>query len=64
MTISRDDLEATARRLVGAIDETKESAKNTAMMGAFVVVAVVVVAFAIGRRRGSRNKSLIEVYKV
>lgn len=64
MTISRDDLEAKARRLVGAIDETKESAKNTAMMGALVVVAVVVVAFAIGRRRGSRNKSLIEVYKV
>lgn len=64
MTISRDDLEAKARRLVGAIDETKESAKNTAMMGAFVVVAVVVVAFAIGRRRGGRNKSLIEVYKV
>lgn len=64
MTISRDDLEAKARQLVGAIDETKESAKNTAMIGAIVVVGAVILAFAVGRRRGGRNKALVEVYKV
>lgn len=64
MTISRDDLEARARQLVGAIEETKDSAKNTAMIGAIAVVGVVVLAFAIGRRRGSKTKALVEVYKV
>lgn len=64
MTISRDDLEAKARQLVGAVDETKQSAKDTAMLGAAVVVAVVVFAFTVGRRRGRKNKSVVEVYKV
>lgn len=64
MTISRDDLEAKARQLVGAVDETKQSAKDTAMLGAAVVIGVIVLAFAVGRRRGRKNKSLVEVYKV
>lgn len=64
MNISRDDLEAKARRLVGAVDETKETAKDTAMLGGIAIVAAVVLAFAIGRRKGRRNKSVVEVYKV
>ncbi len=64
MTITRDDLEAKARQLVGAVDETKESAKDTAMLGGIAVVGLVILAFAFGRRRGHRNKSLVEVYKV
>jgi hypothetical protein len=64
MTISRDDLEAKARRLVGAIDETKQSAKDTAMLGAVATVVAVVLAFALGRRKSRKNKSLVEVYKV
>lgn len=64
MTVSRDDLEAKARQLVGAVDQTAESAKNTAMIGAIVVAGVIAAAFIIGRRRGSRNKTVVEVYRV
>ena len=64
MTISRDDIEAKARELVGAVDDTKESAKDTAMLGAGAIALAIVAAFVIGRRRGSRNKTVVEVYKV
>jgi len=64
VTISRDDIEAKARQIVDAIDETKESAKNTAVLAGVVIAIVVAIAFFYGRRRGSRNKTLIEVYRV
>ncbi|HET7846636.1 MAG TPA: hypothetical protein VFL72_04025 [Acidimicrobiia bacterium] len=64
MTISRDDIEAKAQQIVDAIDETTESAKNTAVIAGVVIAIVVAIAFFYGRRRGSRNKTLIEVYRV
>lgn len=64
MTISRDDIEAKALELVGAVDDTKESAKDKAMIGAVLVGLVVVAAFVIGRRRGGRSKTVVEVYRV
>ena len=64
MTISRDDIEAKARQIVSAIDETKESAKNTAVLAGLAVAVVVVIAFVMGRRRGRRSKTLVEVYRV
>lgn len=64
MTITRDDIEAKALELVGVVDDTKESAKNMAILGAIAVAVVVAAAFVIGRKRGSRNKTLVEVYKV
>ena len=64
MTLSREDIEAKARQLVDAVDETKESVRNKAMIAAIAVAVVVVAAFIIGRRRGSRNKTVVEVYRV
>lgn len=64
MTISKQDIEAKARELVGVVDDTKESAKDKAIMGAVAVAALVAVAFLIGRKRGSRNKTMVEVYRV
>jgi len=64
VTISRDDIEAKAQQIVDAIDETTESAKNTAVLAGVVIAIVVAIAFFYGRRRGSRNKTLIEVYRV
>lgn len=64
MTITRDDIEAKARQIVTAIDETKESVKNTAVLAGVVIAVVVLIAFVMGRRRGSRNKTLVEVYRV
>lgn len=64
MNISRDDLEAKARQLVGSVEETKESAKETTMIAAVLAAGAVLAAFYFGRRRGKRNKSVVEVYRV
>lgn len=64
MTITRDDIEAKAMEIVGAVDQTKESARDMAMIGVAVAAAVVVAAFVIGRRRGGRNRTVVEVYRV
>ncbi|MFP3881081.1 MAG: hypothetical protein ACLFRT_05045 [Actinomycetota bacterium] len=64
MAVSRDDIEAKAQELIGAVDDTKESVQNKAVMGVVVAAAVVATAFIIGRRRGKRNKTVVEVYRV
>jgi len=64
VTITRDDIEAKAQEIVGVVDRTKESAQDKAMIGAVVVAVIVVAAFVIGRRRGNRNKTVVEVYRV
>lgn len=64
MTVSKQDIEAKARELVEIVDETKESAKDKALVGIAAVAALVAVAFIIGRRRGARNKTMVEVYRV
>ena len=50
--------------IVGVVDQTKESAQDKAMIGAVVVAVIVVAAFVIGRKRGNRNKTVVEVYRV
>jgi hypothetical protein len=64
MTVTKDDLEAKAQEIVGAIDETRESAQDTAVLAGVAVAVLIAVAFLIGRRRGSRNKTLVEIYRV
>jgi hypothetical protein len=64
LTVSRDDLERKAQQLIGAVDQTAGSAKNTAIIGAVVIAVIVAAAFVMGRRRGSRNKTVVEVYRV
>lgn len=64
MTLSRDDIEAKAQQLIGAVDDTKESVQNKAVFAAAAVAVVVAGAFIIGRRRGKRNKTVVEVYRV
>ena len=64
MTITREDIEAKARELVGVVDETKEAVQQKAMLGAVAGAVVVAAAFILGRRRGSRDKTMVEVYRV
>lgn len=64
MTITRQDIEAKANEIVAAVNETKESAKNTAVIAGVIVAALIALSFILGRRRGSRNKTLVEVYRV
>jgi hypothetical protein len=64
LTLSRDDIERKAQELIGAVDQTKESVQNKAVIAAVVVAGVVATAFILGRRRGGRNKTVVEVYRV
>jgi hypothetical protein len=63
--IGREDLEAKLRELQGNVEETKESALATAIaVGAVVAVGVVAVAFMLGRRRGRRRTTVVEVRRI
>jgi hypothetical protein len=63
--ITRDDLEAKLRELQGEVEETKESVLSTAItVGAVVLVGVVAVAFLMGRRRGKRRTTVVEVRRI
>jgi hypothetical protein len=64
LTVSRADLEAKARQLVDAVDDTKQSVQNKAVILVIAAAVVLVGAFIVGRRRGSRNKTVVEVYRV
>ena len=64
MTITKQDIEDKANEIVAAVDQTKESAKDTAVIAGVVVALLILAAFIFGRRRGSRNKTLVEVYRV
>lgn len=64
MTVSKQDIEAKARQLVAVVDDTKESAKDKAMIGVVAAAALIGAAFLLGRKRGSRNKTMVEVYRV
>jgi hypothetical protein len=61
-TIGRDDIEAKLRELQGEVEVIGEEAKSYALTAVAIVgVAIVAVAFVIGRRRGRRNRTIVEV---
>ncbi len=62
--VQRADIEAKAKEIEAALQETKESAQNTAVMAAVAVVLVVIIAYILGNRKGKAGKTLVEVYRV
>jgi hypothetical protein len=63
--ISRSDLEAKMRELQGEVETTATSAKEYAMVaGAVALVAIVSVAFLLGRRRGKKKSTVVEVRRL
>jgi hypothetical protein len=60
-----EDLEAKFRELKGDVDETVSNAKTKVIaVGVGVVVVVVVVSFLLGKRRGRKKNTFIEVRRV
>ncbi|HEU4916265.1 MAG TPA: hypothetical protein VFV13_06850 [Acidimicrobiia bacterium] len=64
MTITRQDIEAKANEIVSAVNQATGSARDTAVVAGVVVAILIVLAFVFGRRRGARNRTLVEVYRV
>ena len=57
--ITRADLEAKLREVRGEVEEKGEAAKSTGL-----TVALVGVAFLLGRRRGRKRSTVVEIRRV
>jgi hypothetical protein len=63
--ITRDDIEAKFRELGGEVDQGVEQAQNVGVLLAAVgVTALVVAAFLVGRRRGRRRQTVLEIRRI
>lgn len=63
--ITRNDIEAKLRQLQGGVEQTRESVVTTALtVGAVVAVGVVAVAFLLGRRKGKKRTTVVEVRRI
>ncbi|MBA2497950.1 MAG: hypothetical protein H0V33_12815 [Acidimicrobiia bacterium] len=63
--ITRDDLEAKFRELKGETDETAASAQSYLLGAAVVVGAIVLLAvFTLGRRKGKKRTTVVEIRRV
>ena len=63
--VTRADIEAKLAQIKGVTDDTTEVAEGAAKTGLVVAaIGVVVVAFLLGRRRGHKKSTIIEVRRV
>jgi hypothetical protein len=63
--VSRNDIETKLRELRGDVDAAGESAKQYALIaGAVVAVAVIGIAFTLGKRKGKKKTTVVEVRRV
>jgi hypothetical protein len=64
-TITRDQIEAKFREMTGGVTDEVEGAKSQALaIGLAVVVVSVAVVYLIGRRRGRRRSTIVEVRRI
>lgn len=63
--ITRADIEGKLREMRGDVEETAEAAKTPIMaIAGGVAVAVVILAFLLGKRRGRRKSTVVEIRRV
>ncbi len=63
--VTPEQLRAKFRELQSEVDSTAESAKSTALaVGAAVVTAVVLGVFILGRSRGRKRTTVVEIRRV
>jgi hypothetical protein len=63
--ITRDDLEAKFRELQGEVDDTVEQSMGMVVIaGVAVAVGLLAVAFLIGRRRGRKRTTVVEIRRL
>ena len=63
--VSRDDIEAKLRELRGEVDAVGESSRSTiGIVVVGVVVVVIAVTYLLGKRKGRRKTTVVEVRRV
>ena len=63
--VTRADIEAKLAEIRGVTDDTVEVAEGAAKTGLVVAgVGVVLVAFLLGRRRGRKKSTIVEVRRI
>lgn len=63
--ITRADIEGKLRDMRGEVEETAEAAKAPIMaIGAGVAAVIVIAAFLLGKRRGRRRSTVVEIRRV
>jgi tetrahydromethanopterin S-methyltransferase subunit D len=63
--VTRADIEAKLAQIKGVTDDTTEVAEGAAKTGLVVAaIGVVIVAFLLGRRRGHKKSTIVEVRRV
>lgn len=63
--ITRGDIEAKLREMRGEVEQTAEAAKTPIMaVAGGVGAAVVILAFLLGKRRGRRKSTVVEIRRV
>ena len=64
-SVDRSDIEAKLREIRGEVDTTATAAKPIVMAVAGVaVVAVFFVAYSLGRRKGKKKSTVVEIRRV
>lgn len=63
--VTRDDIEAKLRELRGEVDTVGERAKAGAVVvGAVAAATVLVAVYLLGRRKGKKRTTIVEVRRV
>jgi hypothetical protein len=63
--ITRDDIESKLREIRGEVEEVGNASKTYVVAaGALVLTAVVAGAYLLGRRKGKKRTTLVEVRRV
>jgi len=63
--ITRDQIEGKLREMTGGVTDEVDGAKSQALaIGLAVVVVSVAVVYLIGRRRGRRRSTIVEVRRI
>jgi hypothetical protein len=64
VTITRADIEAKAREITAVVNDTKESAQNTAIVAGVAILVIVGISYLMGRRKARSGRAVVEVYRI